>query len=245
MAVPVAAQVDVSAGFEDEADTRPTLALMGTIPIYWGEADGFADLLSGESEAHWARRVLQESWRVAPLDYLSADALSPHRFLMLAQPRGFSGEENVALDDWVRAGGRLLLFADPMMTGHSHFGIGDRRRPQDVALLSPILGRWGLALQFDDTRHEGMTTGEFAGQVVPVNLPGQFVSVDGGMAQCTIAAEGLVAQCRIGDGAALIVADAAMLDVEGPHADATAALDLLLAQATGISREIESVSVDD
>lgn len=49
--------------------------------------------------------------------------------------------ENVALDDWVRAGGARALFADPLLTFNSRFSIGDRRRPQDVATLSPILTR--------------------------------------------------------------------------------------------------------
>ena len=72
--------------------------------------------------------------------------------LLLAQPRALSGPENVALDAWVRGGGHLLLFADPMMTGESRFGIGDRQRPQDVILLSPILNRWCRDPQFDQNQ---------------------------------------------------------------------------------------------
>ena len=70
---------------------------------------------------------------------------------MMIQPRPLSPQENVALDNWVAAGGRLLLFADPALTEDSAFAIGDRRRPQDVVLLSPILARWGLELELTRT----------------------------------------------------------------------------------------------
>jgi hypothetical protein len=121
---------------------------------------------------HWARPVLEQRFRLVPLDYLSADALAPHDTLLLAQPRALSAEENVALDGWVRGGGSLLLFADPMMTGESRFNLGDRRRPQDVALLSPILTHWDLELVFDDSQAAGLRFLGGNGPQLPVNLAG-------------------------------------------------------------------------
>jgi len=133
----------------------PELGIMGTIPIYWGESAGFGDVLAGKGTPHWAKAQLEAHYRLLPLDMLSPDSLDGLDFLLLAQPRALSPAENVALDDWVRAGGRLLLFADPLMTGGSSFPIGDRRRPQDVALISPILDHWGLSMAFDDEREPG------------------------------------------------------------------------------------------
>ena len=86
----------------------PGLALMGTIPLYWGEADEFTDLLNGGGEGHWARPQLEAHYRLQPLDSLSADTLAPFTRLLMAQPRTLSPAENVALDGWVRGGGRLL-----------------------------------------------------------------------------------------------------------------------------------------
>ncbi|MGB3797613.1 MAG: ABC transporter [Alteraurantiacibacter sp.] len=193
-------------------EVRPDLAVMGTVPIYWGEADGFAELLSGDAPSHWARAVLEEGFVLAPLDYLSAEALEGHRYLLMAQPRGLSGEENVALDAWVRGGGSLLLFADPRMTGESRFHLGDRRRPQDVALLSPILSHWGLELVFDPTQPAGPHTVDHFGDKVPVNLRGELRPL-GDQHDCAITGEGLLAHCALGSGQAMIVADAAMLDI--------------------------------
>ncbi len=206
-----------------ESEAPRELALMGTIPIYWGETAGIDEVLSGAAPSHWARDVLEEDFALAPLDYLSADALSGREYLLMAQPRGLSAEENVALDAWVRQGGKLLLFADPMMTGESRFHIGDRRRPQDVSLLSPILARWGLELRFDPAQTEGPQAVDHFGERLPVNLRGEFAPV--GEAQyCAIPGDGLLAHCTIGDGQAMIVADAAMLDIAEPDAGAESAL---------------------
>ncbi len=212
----------------------PTIGLMGTIPIYWGEAAGFDELIAGEAPPHWARTVLERRAALAPLDYLSEQALAPHRYLLLAQPRGLSGEENVALDSWVRGGGRLLLFADPWMTGASRFHIGDRRRPQDIALLSPILAHWGLEMLAapdagDGHDHSGIEFVSLDEQLLPVNTAGQF-ALSGSSGDCTLRLNGLLADCRIGQGEVLIMADAAILDLAGPYAHAETGLDSLLTQ---------------
>ena len=238
-ATPAAAQVDVSLPVED--DPRPELALMGTIPIYWGEAADMAETLSGSVDPHWARAQMERDWRLSPLDWLSAESLAPHRFLLLAQPRGFAAEENVALDDWVRQGGKVLLFADPWMTGESRFGIGDRRRPQDTVLISPILNRWGV--KFADTQWVPHLTHDpaegaihytrYRGKYLPMHLEGELVVTGEDAATCTVESGGLIADCRIGQGRALIMADAAILDIEGPYCDAQSAFALLLRTAFG------------
>lgn len=238
LAAPAAAQ---------EAAERPELALMGTVPIYWGEAADFGETLLGGAEPHWARAVLEQGYSLTPIDYLSDDALAGRQYLMLAQPRGLTAEENVALDAWVRGGGRLLLFADPLLTGESRFRIGDRRRPQDVALLSPILARWGLELTFDADQQEGLREADHFGDPLPVNMRGAWQyagSETGTVRECTIPGDGLLAHCAIGQGQALLVADAAMLDITGPYPHAESALTWLLEHGLGMTREIAATSPD-
>lgn len=231
LAASVAVQAQEQVPRSPTADL-PALALMGTIPVYWGEADEFADLLNGGGEGHWARPQLEAHYRLQPLDSLSADALVPFTRLLMAQPRTLSPAENVALDGWVRGGGRLLLLADPLMTGESRFGIGDRRRPQDAALLSPILGHWGLDLAFDDSLAPILTSADADGIVVPVNLPGRLTAREG--SDCiVIGRDSLAAHCRLGAGEVLVIADAAMLDHAGPYPGAAAAFESLLARAFG------------
>ncbi len=208
----------------DGAAELPELGLMGTIPIYWGETGDFGELLAGNGPGHWARARLEADYQLRPLDSLSEESLAGLDFLMLAQPRALSPAENVALDAWVRDGGRLLLFADPMLTGESRFAIGDRRRPQDVILLSPILDHWGLALEFDEDQPPGYAQLRGGRAPIPVNLPGAFVLSEG-ESDCALVVADVLAECGIGEGRALVLADAALLDMQDTHPAATAALD--------------------
>jgi len=208
----------------------PELGLMGTIPVYWGESGDFGELIAGGSAVHWARSALETGYRLRPLDNLDEESLAGLDFLLLAQPRALGAAENVALDGWVRAGGRLLLFADPMLTGESRFALGDRRRPQDVILLSPILTHWGLALEFDDDRAAGFTEVASDGGTIPVNLPGSL-SLASDASDCRVEASGVLATCSIGAGRAVIVADAAMLDLHDAHPASARALAWLTREA--------------
>jgi hypothetical protein len=193
-----------------------------------------SDLLDADAPSHWALDVLERHGPVHPLDSLApaggALPLPRRALLVIAQPRPLSPDENVSLDDWVRDGGRVLLFADPMLTSHSHFGLGDRRRPQDVVLLSPILARWGLELQFDDEQQAGERTESLLGGAFPVNLPGRF-ALSGNSRECVLLTSGLAARCRVGEGRVLAVADAALLEDAQVQAipDRTAVLERLLA----------------
>ena len=210
---------------------RGPLGLFTSLPLYWGEDGAFADLLDPAAEPHWARILVEEQRELQPLDVLTPQALAGLKDLLLAQPRALSPAENVALDDWVRGGGRLLLFADPLLTEESHFPLGDRRRPQDVVLLSPILARWGLELQLDEDQPMGERTATPAGISLPVNLPGNLSLVPttaDALSRCELMAQGIAADCRIGQGRALVIADAAVLERQGaqigPRATALSAL---------------------
>ena len=127
----------------DSAADKVQLGLFSTLPIYWGSGGDVATLLDTAQEKDWVREQLERSFALTPLDALEPENLANVDRLLLAQPRPLAPSENVALDEWLRDGGRLLIFADPLLTRHSEFSIGDRRRPQDVVLISPILKRWG------------------------------------------------------------------------------------------------------
>lgn len=200
----------------------PPLGLFTSLPIYWSEAADISAMLSSDAEPHWARRLIERRRDLQPLDVLTPQALAPFTDILIAQPRALGAAENVALDGWVRGGGHVLLFADPLLTQHSQFGLGDRRRPMGVALLSPILTHWGLALTMDDAEPEGERQVQLLGGALPVDQAGRFILMPtqpDAPAACHLLAKGLAAECRIGAGHALIVADAALLDHAG-HGDA-------------------------
>ena len=210
------------------APTSPTIALFTTLPILWPERMDFRGLISGNTPPHWALAALQRHGKLQPLDSLARPggnaAMAAGSLLIMAQPRPLSPLENVALDRWVRGGGRELLFADPMLTADSIFALGDKRRPQDVVLLSPILTRWGLALSFDEDQPAGEHMTGLFGARLPVNLPGRFALLSDS-SDCHLLADGLVARCAVGKGHVIALADAALLeDRTGQAAQESAAL---------------------
>ena len=224
---------------------RPSLAVMGTIPLVWGEAADLGELIGGGYQPHWARAVLERQWQLVPLDSLTAEALAGEALLLLAQPRGLAPQENVALDAWVRAGGRLLLLADPLMTGESRFGLGDRRRPQGTALLSPILAHWGLELQFDEQQPAIAEVREIAGARLPLNLPGRFALRGPAQGSCELGGEAVLARCSLGEGSVVLLADAALLDFSGPAEGAADALDWLTRLAFAQAGEITGTKSEE
>jgi hypothetical protein len=197
----------------DNDGAKPGLGLFTSLPIFWAESENIADMLGSAAPPHWARIALEADHRLVPLDTLGRADLQKLDRLVMAQPRPLAPAENVALDDWVRGGGRLLLFADPMLTAHSRFALGDRRRPQDVVLLSPILQRWGLELEFDEEQTDAERQVRFGEGAIPVRLAGTLRRVaPGAPAECALDADSVAARCAIGKGQVLVIADAAMLE---------------------------------
>lgn len=206
------------------------IGLFTTLPILWSDSAELGAELRRDATPHWALKILAERGRIEPLDLLAGPSgvapLGRLRRLVIAQPRPLAPAENVALDDWVRGGGRLLLLADPALTQDSAFGLGDPRRPQAVALLSPILDRWELDLLFDDSQVLGEATREVLGVQTPVNLPGRFATR--GQANCRLWADGLAVTCTIGKGRVVALADAAVLEQADPAGARPRALAALL-----------------
>lgn len=216
-----------------QASGSDRIGLFTTLPILWNEEADVGALLKSTEAPHWARRILADRGGIAPLDSLASPGgrgpLDRVGRLVMAQPRPLGPAENVALDAWVRGGGRLLLLADPALTAESNFAIGDPRRPQAVVLLSPIFRRWGLDLQFDDAQAFGDHPVIVDGVPVPVNLAGRFAVRD--QHSCRIEADGLIAECRIGRGHVTAVADAAVLDRDDPDGARAAAFSALVGRA--------------
>lgn len=207
------------------------IALFSSLPIAQPEGASMTYLLSGDAPSHWAVGVLAERGEWRAVDWLGArddgwEALAEIDLLILAQPRALAPEENVALDEFVRGGGKVLLFADPELTQESAYPLGDRRRPLHGALLSPILTRWGLELERDDADRESGVT--WNGVSLPLSRAGRFRLMDeaGDFAgACDLEADARLVACEIGEGQLLAVADAALLEPDrGETAEIRAAL---------------------
>lgn len=202
------------------AGERPALLLLTSLPLVFADEFG----LSGGGSA--ALSALDQRYRVVPISTAAPDNLAKGRLLLLAHPPAQTAENLVALDAWVRRGGRVVLLADPMSEWPSERPLGDPLRPSPMFMDTGLLGHWGLRL---DAPHErGPARRKLAGFDVLTDSPG---SLSG---RCDIAGDGLVAHCRVGQGRATVVADADFLDAARLGSGARRNLDALLAALADI-----------
>jgi hypothetical protein len=180
---------------ERAPDRRPALALLTSLPLVFGERFG---LESGGSPA-LAR--LEQRYNVVPIGVADAASLSGQHLLMMAHPRAQPAEALVDLDQWVRRGGRVLLLADPRLDWHSDRPVGDKLRPPPAFADTGLLSHWGLKLSGPGSDGRGILASARSGS------------------SCKLLNEGFVARCRIGAGAATIIADADFLNGEPQNLD--------------------------
>lgn len=220
----------------------PELGLMTSLPLYWPLAAGIDEIAGGTAPLPWQRSALESAYALVPLDTLSpvpglapgapdTDPLAGIGRLAVVQPRGLSPADNVALDAWVRRGGRLLLVLDPALTGEYDLPLGDPRRPVDSALIPPVVARWGLAVRFDEAQDAQVTRHSLAGTALPLALAGEVVITDPAAARCTRLAGGAAVRCAPGKGQVTLIADAALFEHPELAGEGGAALRAVMAQA--------------
>jgi hypothetical protein len=201
---------------------RPTLLLLTSLPLIF--ADDFS--LGGGSPA---LKRLQARYRVIPISVTSPSELAKGRLLLMAQPLAQTAENLVSLDTWVRGGGRVLLLADPLLEWPSKRPLGNPLYPPPMFADTGLLAHWGLRLDAPDDR--GPARRSFAGYRILTVSPGALY---GG---CTISSDRLAADCAIGKGRAVIVADADFVRADGLGREASHNLDGLLAALASLERK--------
>ena len=118
------------------ADERPTLLLITSLPLVFGED------FSLQNNGSPALKALETRYRVTTISVTDQSELAKGRLLLMAQPLAQPAEDLVALDSWVRSGGRLLLFADPMLEWPSNRPLGDPLRPAGMFMDTGLLAHW-------------------------------------------------------------------------------------------------------
>jgi hypothetical protein len=184
---------------------RPTLALLTSLPLVFGESFGLA---SGGSPA---LTQLQQRYNVVPISVADAASLKGKPLLLMAHPRAQPAEALVDLDRWVRDGGHVLLLADPRLDWPSERPLGDRLRPPLAFADTGLLKHWGLTLSGPGP--DGPASVGNGDLEIMAASPGKLSSDS-----CAIVGNGFVARCSIGRGSATIIADADFLNVEGEGA---------------------------
>ncbi|HYX47132.1 MAG TPA: DUF4350 domain-containing protein [Sphingomicrobium sp.] len=201
---------------------RPTLLLLTSLPLL------FSEDFSVQQNGSAALKALETRYRVVPISVSDPGELAKGSLLLMAQPQAQPPEDLVALDAWVRRGGRVLLFADPMLEWPSKRPLGDRLRPAAMFADTGLLAHWGLRLDAPDWR--GARQGKLGGYDIATSSSGSLFG------KCEISSDRLVAHCRIGNGRATIVADADLLDMPRLGRDATHNLDAVLEELEALEQ---------
>ena len=204
---------------------RPELFLLTSLPLAWSESFGL------DQPGSPALAALEGRYRVTLVDLPSQ--VPAGGLLLAAQPRALPAEELVALDSWVRRGGRLVLLADPLLEWRSDLPLGDKRRPPMAFPDTGLLRHWGLRLDAPEER--GPRQLPLGSRMVLTASPGTLVRANG---RCAAGDGGLRARCSLGKGEAIVIADADFLDLgtgglDGPTDDN---LPALLWQLAAVSR---------
>jgi hypothetical protein len=230
IAVAIGVALDVASGGRRQqgldarpAEQRPPLLLLTSLPLLFNE--DFS--LSGGGSP--ALASLQTRYRVIQISVTDRTELSKGRLLMMAQPQAQTPQNLVALDNWVRAGGRAMLFADPMLEWPSKRPLGDMLRPPPVFADTGLLGHWGLRLDPPDRR--GAERRQLGGLPVLAVSPGTLSG------RCAMAKDGFVAHCRIGKGEVTVVADADLLNTPALGSGGSRNLDSILSELAMLEKK--------
>lgn len=178
--------------------TRPQLALLTSLPIVF--AEGF----SLETQRNELLAALEKEYEVMPVD--GPEQLRPGGVLLAIQPQALTAERLVALDAWVRRGGRLVLLADPSLLWESELPLGDRFRPPYAYPDTGLLRHWGLTLG-----QEGVPAAEIVTHDLGNGISAEassFGTLATSSRDCRLSHARTVARCRLGRGQVTVVADA-------------------------------------
>jgi hypothetical protein len=196
------------------------LLLLTSLPLLFNEEFG----LHGSGSP--ALTALRSDFEVVPISVADGAELARGRLLLLAQPRAQTAENLVVLDAWVRKGGHLLLLADPLLEWPSRLPLGDVTRPPMMFTDTGLLAHWRLTLDAPDQR--GYATRKLGGKDIVTVSPGSL------RGDCAVSPDRFVANCRIGAGRVIVVADADFLNVDQLGAAAQGNLDALRAELASL-----------
>lgn len=180
-------------------DAKPVLGLVTSLPLVFStqfSLEGGSPLLS----------ALEEDYEVRALAATDTASLAGIDVLFMAHALPQTAENLVALDEWVRGGGDVLLLADPLLAWDVGLPMGHPQAPPYYFGDTGLLGHWGLALEGP------VEDEELAG--VAVRGAGRFTPTD---KACSVEAQGFIARCQVGEGDAALIADADFLEQGSPE----------------------------
>lgn len=186
----------------------PAVTILTGLPLRWSGGGDMAAMIAMGMQDDPALTRMEAAGPVLLVDSLVDHVPPPGGALLLAHPRALAPRELVAIDAFVRGGGRAVILADALSGWPTRHPLGDPRNPPVTSLLTPLLDHWGIALGSVPSSGE---------QRLPVDLDAARLNLSGAgrfdrlTKDCAAFAGQHVAKCRIGRGEAWLVGDADLL----------------------------------
>ncbi len=203
-----------SAQAADENTEKLKIQLMTSLPIVWGEGASLNDILAQDTQPYPIYGYWQKRYHIEPVDSFELLQKSQTDIVILAQPPAMAPADLDDLDQWIRRGGRAIIMTDPMLIWHSDLPLGDNRRPLISGLLSPLLKHWGLELVTLDDLQRAFVELDFGDLKIATAGVGAFEPLtkrSAASADCRFSSGNILADCEVGLGRALLIADADFL----------------------------------
>lgn len=197
----------LAALYEEPASDTPVTMLSG-LPLRWAGEGDLAEMLQRGAADDPALVRLQRTHRIALVDSLADHVPRAGAVLLLAHPRALAPQDLVAIDAFVRGGGRAVILADALSGWPAPHPTGDSRNPPVTSLLTPLLDHWGITLGAAPSGATAAQTLDVDGHRLRLFSAGRFEALPAG---CTPQAGARILLCRLGAGEAWLVGDADLL----------------------------------
>lgn len=186
----------------------PAATMLTGLPLRWSGSGDIAAIISDGAGDDPALIGLEAMGPVALVDSLIDSVPPPGGTLFIAHPRALAPQELMAIDAFVRGGGKAVVLADALSGWPAPHPLGDPRNPPVTSLLTPLLDHWGVTLGAAPTDDMDVAAVDVGRARLRLSSAGAFERLP---PTCRSFADRRVAQCRVGAGEVWLVGDADLL----------------------------------
>ena len=186
----------------------PAATMLTGLPLRWGGGGDIAAMIADGAADDPALARLEAMGPVELVDSLADPMPVSGAALLIAHPRALAPRDLVALDAFVRGGGRAVILADALSGWPPPHPLGDPRNPPVTSLLTPLFDHWGITLGAAPASETAPLAVDVAGARLMLFSAGRFDRLP---PACRGWGEARVLRCRVGQGTAWIVGDADLL----------------------------------
>lgn len=190
------------------SERAPAVTMLTGLPLRWSASPTLAAMIAEGTNDDPALARLAAAGPVSLVDSLADHVPPPGGTLLIAHPRALAPQELVAIDAFVRGGGRAVVLADALSGWPTRHPLGDPRNAPVTSLLTPLLDHWGVTLGAAPAQETGALPVDVDGARLRLFSAGRFDRLP---SSCRAYADRRVAHCRIGQGDVWLVGDADLL----------------------------------